>query len=172
MSNETTFTFRSSKYLLPMMNIGYNLLNINEDYDEEGDFEVVMATNIPTNIYDCIDETGCLDDDADGFVPFRVEDIYVNESEYLDKPYFDLLVTPIDDYNGGFTIELESGKNDIQIKTGDDINELKALFIVRRSNQFVMSFAKVDDVVSVNNGFFTLPFDSKLFGIGYCNYEG
>lgn len=165
MIDETTFTFVKSKYILPMMNIGYSLTNINEDYDDEGNFELVLCSNMPSNPYLAIDENGCLNEYADGLVAFKIEDIYTNEADGLEKPYFNLLVTPINDYEGGFTIELESGQNDIQIKVGDSFNELQGMYLCRRSNGFVMAFARIYDTVPVKN-FFTVPFDSKLIGIG------
>lgn len=166
MIDETTFTFIRSKYVIPMMNIGYSLTNINEDYDNEGNWELVLCSNMPSNPYDCIDENGCLDEYADGLVAFKIEDIYVNESEGLERPYFNLLVTPVNDYQGGFTIELENSQNDIQIKIGDSLmNELQGMFLCRRSNGFVMAYARVYDSIPVRN-FITVPFDSKLFGIG------
>lgn len=165
MIDETTFTFTKSKYVIPMMNIGYSLTNINEDYSDEGNFELVLCSNMPSNPYDAIDENGCLDEYADGLVCFKIEDIYTTESSGLEKPYFNLLVTPVNDYESGFTIELESGQNDIQIKIGDAFNELQGMYLCRRSNNFVMAFARVYDTVHVRN-FITVPFDSKLLGIG------
>lgn len=171
MSNkETTFSFIVSKYLYPKMNIGYTLTNINEDYDSEGNWELVLCSNMPEP-YDCIDEDGCLIEEADGLVCFKISDIYTNENEDLEKPYFDLLVTPIDDYQSGFTIELQSGKSTIQIRTGDEIEQLEGMFLCRRSNGFVLAFAKAQDIVGVDK-YITIPFDSKLCGVGHCPYGG
>lgn len=165
MIDETTFTFTKSRYIIPMMNIGYSLTNINEDYSDEGNFELVLCSNMPSDPYQAIDENGCLDEDADGLVAFKIADIYTNENENLEKPYFNLLVTPINNYESGFTIELESGQNDIQIRVGDAFNELQGMYLCRRSNNFVMAFSRVYDTVAVKN-LITVPFDSKLLGIG------
>lgn len=171
MSDDATFTFNITKYFFPMMNKGYDLTNLDggtHDYREgEGDFSIILCSSIPNNVYDCIDDTGCLDRTVEDFVEFEFVDESTNEETGYVQPYFNLKVNPINDYLSGFTIGLDTGTTDLQINVGDEYQNLKAMFLVRRSNLFVMGYAVINQPIQVKN-LITLPFDSKLVGVGYC----
>lgn len=171
MSYETTMSFRRSKYFFKYMNKEFDLLDINKDFTNEGNYRLILASHVPSDIYSCIDEYGRLDVDSVDFVELPISDEYTN-NDNVEMPYFNLKVTPIADWEGGFIISLASGTSDIQIKVGDANESLTGMFLVRRANNFVLSYAYTNSPVNVKN-FFTLPFDSELLSVGSCNkYSG
>lgn len=172
MTEETTLVFHKSKYFFPRLNRGFNLTEPNKDYQNgEGNYALVLCSSLPVGgAYSCIrEEDGCLDRSVEGLEVLDISDEYINTTNGTQQ-YFNLEVTPINDWDSGFTINLASGTSDIQIHIGDEIQYLVGVFLIRRSNDFVISFAESNAPIPIKN-FVTLPFDSKLLGVGYCSNQ-
>ncbi len=177
--NEATFVFKNTKYFWKFLNKAFDLSNINDIFLEranEGDYTILLAEQVPNDIYDCIDEnTGCLDEDADGLVLLDLQDVYSN-LDGVEMPYFKLRSDFIDEGNGGFTLTLDSGSTSIQIQIGDaqDIF-LQGMFLVKRETKegnenFVMAYATISEPINIRN-FINVPFDGLLAGVGYCSIK-
>lgn len=167
MIDETTFTFHKSKYFWKFVNKQFDLSDLTKAYGtDEGNFELVLCSNIPSSPYDCIDElTGCLDEGNDDLVMIPIQDESSDE-----MPYFNLKCTWINEGDGGFVLSLDNGSSDIQVKIGDRTEYLRAIYLVHRSNRFVMAYATIPSPIPIKN-FVSLPFDAKLFGVGYCSSQ-
>lgn len=177
-NNETTFVFRKTKYFWKFINKQFDITNLNDIFldggDNEGDYTFILAEQVPTDIYTCIDEdTGCLDENADGLSLLDLQEVYSNLSADLPMPYFKLRANPIQDWEGGFTLTLDSGATDIQIQVGDSQdNYLQGIFLCKRetkNNQenFVMAYATIPIPINIRN-FINVPFDGLIMGVGYC----
>lgn len=174
--NEATFIFKNTKYFWKFLNKAFDLSDMNDIFlrrANEGDYTILLAEQVPNDIYDCIDEaTGCLDDTADGLVLLDLQDIYSN-IDGAEMPYFKLKCDWIDEGNGGFTISLDSGSTSIQIQVGDSQNNyLQGMFLVKRetnsgNENFVMAYATISEPINIRN-FINVPFDGSLGGVGYC----
>ena len=140
----------------------------------QGDYTFVLAEQVPNDIYSCIDSTtGCLIDDADGLDILDLSDIYSN-IDGAEMPYFNLYCDPIRDFDGGFTINIDSGSTDVQIQLGDSqVIYLQGMFLCKREaskthdENFVMAYATIPNPINVRN-FINVPFQSLVAGVGYC----
>lgn len=176
MADENTFVFKKSKYFWKFINKQFDLSNMNDIYSNinEGDYTFVLAEQVPTDIYSCIDsETGCLIEDADGLDILDLTDIYSNLGN-LEMPYFRLYCDWIEDGDGGFTISMDSGSTDVQIQLGDSqILYLQGLFLCKREatktadENFVMAYATIPNPINIRN-FLNVPFQGLVGGVGYC----
>lgn len=186
-NNETTFTFRKSKYFWKFLNRQFRLNDPLTEKDEmndifssvnEGDYTIVLAEQVPNDIYTCIDSsTGCLIEDADGLDIVDLSDIYSNISSVEDLPYFKLYTDWIQDGEGGFTISMNSGSTDVQIQLGDSqIIYLQGMFLVKREasethdENFVLAYATIPQPINVRN-FINIPFQALIGGVGYCSTQ-
>lgn len=144
------------------------------DSVNEGDYTIVLAEQVPTDIYSCIDSTtGCLIEDADGLDIIDLEDIYSNIGN-MEMPYFKLYCDWIQEGDGGFTISIDSGSTDVQIQLGDSqIIYLQGMFLCKREaskthdKNFVMAYATIGSPINVRN-FINVPFQALIGGVGYC----
>lgn len=176
MANETTFVFKKTKYFWKFINKQFDLTNMNDIFASlnEGDYTFVLAEQVPTDIYTCIDSTtGCLINDADGLDILDLSDIYSN-IDNAEMPYFKLYCDPIQDFDGGFTLSMNSGSTDVQIQLGDSqIIYLQGIFLVKREasqthhQNFVMAYAIIPQPINVRN-FINVPFQGLVGGVGYC----
>lgn len=179
MASETTFVFKKSKYFWKFVNRQFKLDNMNDIFANsglnEGDYTFILAEQVPTDIYSCIDEeTGCLVENADGLNILDLSDVYTNLTNNTDMPYFRLDCDYLQDGENGFTINLESGSTDIQIQLGDSqIIYLQGLFLCKREaseshdENFVMAYATIPQPINVRN-FITVPFQGLVMGVGLC----
>lgn len=175
--NEATFIFNTTKYFWKFLNKQFDLSNLNDIFTptaNEGDYTILLAEQVPNDIYDAINEdTGCLDDSADGLVLVDLQDVYTN-LDGVEMPYFNLSCDWIDEGDGGFTISLDSGSTSIQIQIGDSQDTyLQAMFLVKRetvneNENFVMAFASIPEPINIRN-FINIPFDGLLAGVNYCS---
>ena len=178
--NETTFVFKKTKYFWKFLNKQFDLSNMNDIFKPNGtgDYTFVLAEQVPNDIYSCIDsETGCLIDDADGLDILDLTDVYTNLG-LSEMPYFQLYCDPIRDFDGGFTININSGSTDVQIQLGDSqIIYLQGLFLCKREasmthdENFVMAYATIPQPINVRN-FINIPFQGLVGGVGYCATQG
>ena len=134
--NEVTFVFHNTKYFWKFLNKAFDLSDMNDIFSKnanEGDYTILLAEQVPNEIYDCIDSnTGCLDTSNDSLVLLDLQDVYSNLNG-VEMPYFNLNCDFIDEGNGGFTITLDSGSTSIQIQVGDSqTNYLQGMFLVKR----------------------------------------
>ena len=178
MASETTFIFKKSKYFWKFVNRQFKLDNMNDIFAksslDEGDYTFVLAEQVPTNIYDCIDSTdGCLVENADGLSIIDLADVYTNLANG-EMPYFNLECTFLQEGENGFTINLDSGSTDIQIQLGDSqITYLQGIFLCKREasethdENFVMAYATIPQPINVRN-FITVPFSGLVMGVGLC----
>lgn len=174
---EETFVFYKSKYFWKFINKQFDLSNMNDIFMEtanEGDYTFLLAEQVPSNIYDCIDEdTGCLNPDANQLVLIDLEDVYSDLDQEI--PYFNIRTVWIGEGEGGFTLELDSGDdNSVQINVGDSQNiYLQGMFLVKREasatgdDYFVMAYATIPRAINIRN-FISVPFNGMIMGIGYC----
>ena len=175
--NETTFVFKKTKYFWKFLNKQFDLSNMNDIFasNNTGDYTFVLAEQVPNDIYTCIDSTtGCLIDDADGLDILDLADIYTNELDLTEMPYFQLYCDWIQDGDGGFTINMDSGSTDVQIQLGDSqIIYLQGIFLCKREaskthdENFVMAYATINSPINVRN-FINIPFQGLVGGVGYC----
>lgn len=178
---DETFTFHKTKYFWKFVNKQFDLTDMNDRFDKvgEGDYTFLLAEQVPADIYTCINEdTGCLDEDANGLALLDLEDVYTNLPDDAEMPNFKLECTPINDWDGGFTIGLNSGEiSNIQIEVGDSQNTyLQGIFLVKREStqgneNFVMAYATIPSPIKIRN-FINLPWDGIFAGVGYCNKIG
>ena len=178
---DETFTFHKTKYFWKFVNKQFDLTDMNDRFDSvgEGDYTFLLAEQVPADIYSCINEnTGCLDEDANGLALLDLEDVYTNLPNDAEMPNFKLECTPINDWDGGFTIGLNSGEiSSIQIEVGDSQNiYLQGIFLVKREStqgneNFVMAYATIPSPIKIRN-FINLPWDGIFVGVGYCNRIG
>lgn len=176
MADETTFVFKKTKYFWKFLNKQFDLSNMNDIFSSlnQGDYTFVLAEQVPNDIYSCIDsETGCLIDDADGLDILDLSDIYSN-IDGAEMPYFRLYCDWIQDGDGGFTINIDSGSTDVQIQLGDSqIIYLQGIFLCKREankthdENFVMAYATIGNPINVRN-FINVPFQGLVCGVGYC----
>lgn len=175
--NEATFIFNTTKYFWKFINKQFDLSDMNDIFSKsanEGDYTILLAEQVPNDLYDCInEETGCLDDDADGLVLVDLQDVYSN-IDNVEMPYFNLNCDWIDEGAGGFTISLDSGSTSIQIQIGDKQDTfLQGMFLVKRETSngdenFVMALASISEPINIKN-FINVPFDGLLAGVNYCS---
>lgn len=181
-NSETTFVFRKSRYFWKFINKKFDLEKLNDIFDDgsenEGDYTFILCEQVPNDINSCIDETtGCLIEDAEGLSIIDLQDVYTNLEGDVQLPYFRLKRDWIQDGDGGFTISLDSGATDIQIQLGDSqIQYLQGIFLVKRETKdgdlnFVMAHSRIAAPINVRD-FINVPFDSLLFGVGYCATQG
>ena len=181
-NEETTFVFRKSRWFWKFVNKQFDLDNINDifgdDVEQGGDYTFILCEQIPNDINTCIDETtGCLIEDAQGLSIIDLQEVYSNIEADLPMPNFRLKVTPIQDWDGGFTITLDGGATDIQIQLGDSqIQYLQGIFLVKRETKngdlnFVMAHSRIASPINVRD-FINVPFDGLVMGVGYCAYNG
>lgn len=180
-NGETTFIFRKSKYFWKFLNKQFDLSNMNDIFSQvnQGDYTILLAEQVPSDIYSCIDsETGCIIDDADGLDIIDLSDVYTNINAVEDLPYFQLYCDWIQDGDGGFTISMNSGSTDVQIQLGDSqIIYLQGMFLVKREaskthdENFVLAFATIPTPINVRN-FINVPFQAMITGVGYCATKG
>lgn len=178
---DETFTFHKTKYFWKFVNKQFDLTDMNDRFDEvgEGDYTFLLAEQVPADIYTCINkDTGCLDEDANGLALLDLEDVYTNLPNDAEMPNFKLKCTPINDWDGGFTIGLNSGEiSSIQIEVGDSQNiYLQGIFLVKRetalgNENFVMAYATIPSPIKIRN-FINLPYNGVFVGVGYCNRIG
>ena len=176
MANETTFVFKKTKYFWKFINKQFDLSNMNDIFSSlnEGDYTFVLAEQVPTDIYTCIDNTtGCLINDADGLDILDLSDVYSN-IENVEMPYFKLYCDWIQDGDGGFTLSMDSGSTDVQIQLGDSQTiYLQGIFLCKREGSkthhenFVMAYATIGQPINVRN-FINVPFQGLVGGVGYC----
>lgn len=176
-TDETTFTFHKTKYFWKFINKQFDLSNMNDIFSSlnEGDYTFVLAEQVPSDIYTCIDSTtGCLIDDADGLDLLDLADVYSNLSASQELPYFKLYCDWIQDGDGGFTLSMDSGATDVQIQLGDSqIIYLQGIFLCKREaskthdENFVMAYARIGSPINVRN-FINIPFQGLVGGVGYC----
>lgn len=179
---EETFTFYKSKYFWKFLNKQFDLSNMNDIYLEEaneGDYTFLLAEQVPLDIYSCIDpETGCLDETVNELVLIDLNDVY-SEIDNVEMPYFKMRTTWINEGEGGFTIELDSGDDSsVQIQVGDaqDIY-LQGMFLVKREasytgdENFVIAYATIPRPINIRN-FINVPFNGLVAGVGYCSRTG
>lgn len=176
-NNETTFTFHKTKYFWKFLNKQFDLSNMNDIFSSlnEGDYTFVLAEQVPSDIYSCIDSTtGCLIDDADGLDILDLADVYSNLSSEQELPFFNLYCDWIQEGDGGFTLSLNSGATDVQIQLGDSqIIYLQGIFLCKREaskthdENFVMAYATIPNPINVRN-FINIPFQGLIGGVGYC----
>ena len=140
----------------------------------EGDYTFLLAEQVPTDIYTCIDEdSGCLIEDANGLALLDLQDIYTNLENDVEMPYFQLKHNPINDGEGGFTIELDSGATSIQVQVGDSQNNyLQGIFLVKRATSkgdenFVLAYATISSPIKIRD-FINVPYNGLIAGVGYC----
>lgn len=174
--NEVTFVFHNTKYFWKFLNKAFDLSDMNDIFSKtanEGDYTILLAEQVPNEIYDCIDsDTGCLDTSNDSLVLLDLQDVYSNLDDG-EMPYFNLNCSFIDEGNGGFTITLDSGSTSIQIQVGDSqTNYLQGMFLVKRETKdgnenFVMAYATIAQPINIRD-FINVPFDGLLAGVGYC----
>lgn len=177
---DETFIFKKTKWFWKFINKQFDLSNMNDIFlpaTNEGDYTFILAEQVPTDIYSCIDEdTGCLIDDANGLALLDLQDIYSNLSEggeLAEMPYFQLKCNWINEGEGGFTIELDSGATSIQIQVGDSQNNyLQGIFLVKRETSkgdenFIMAYATISSPVKIRD-FINVPYNGLLAGVGYC----
>lgn len=179
-NSETTFVFRKSKYFWKFLNKKFDLEELNDifrDVENEGDYTFILCEQVPNDINSCIDEeTGCLIEDAEGLSIIDLQEVYSNIEADVQLPYFRLKRDWIQDGDGGFTISLDSGATDIQIQLGDSqIQYLEGIFLVKRETKdgdlnFVMAHSRIAAPINVRD-FINIPFDSLIFGVGYCAYQ-
>lgn len=181
MVSETTFVFKKNKYFWKFVNRQFKLDDMNDIFAKtslnEGDYTFVLAEQVPTDIYSCIDEeTGCLVEDADGLDILDLSDVYTNLGD-VEKPYFNLNCEYLQGGENGFTINLESGSTDIQIQLGDSqIIYLQGIFLCKRQasesddENFVMAYATIPQPINVRN-FITVPFKGIVMGVGLCSLK-
>lgn len=178
MASETTFVFKKSKHFWKFINKQFDLTNMNDIFanaTNEGDYTFVLAEQVPNDIYTCIDSTtGCLIEDADGLALVDLQDIYTNLSANVEMPFFKLYCDPIQDWDGGFTISMDSGSTDVQIQLGDSqVIYLQGIFLVKREaskthdENFVLAYATIGTPINVRN-FINVPFQGLVGGVGYC----
>ena len=176
-NNETTFIFRKNKYFWRFINRQFLLDDMNDIFDKsmnEGDYTFVLAEQVPNDIYSCIDtKTGCLIEDAEGLDLFDLQEVYSNR-DGAEMPYFKLYCDPIQDWDGGFTISMDSGSTDVQIQIGDSqITYLQGIFLCKREatqthdENFVLAYATIPSPINVRN-FINIPFQGLVMGVGYC----
>lgn len=175
---EETFVFYKTKYFWKFFNKQFDITNLNDIFSEvgEGDYTFLLAEQVPSDIYSCIDEnTGCIDEDAVGLSLLDLQDVYTNLPDGVEMPNFKLEVTPINDWDGGFAIGLNSGEvSSIQVQVGDSQNiYLQGVFLVKRETtlgyeNFVMAYATIPSPIRIRN-FVNLPYDGVFAGVGYCN---
>ena len=181
MADENTFTFYKTKYFWKFFNKAFDITDLNDIFSKnsnEGDYTFILAEQVPSDIYACIDEeTGCLEEAIVGLTLLDLQDIYTNLPDGAEMPNFNLKVTPIDDWDGGFTIGLDSGEvSSIQVQVGDSQTLfLQGIFLVKRETKtghenFVMAYAKIPNPIRIRN-FINLPFDGLFAGVGYCNKQ-
>lgn len=180
-NGETTFIFRKSKYFWKFLNKQFDLSNMNDIFSQvnQGDYTILLAEQVPSDIYSCIDsETGCIIDDADGLDIIDLSDVYTNNNAVEDLPYFQLYCDWIQDGDGGFTISMNSGSTDVQIQLGDSqIIYLQGMFLVKREaskthdENFVLAFATIPTPINIRN-FINVPFQAMITGVGYCATKG
>ena len=179
-NSETTFVFRKSKYFWKFLNKKFDLDDLNDifrDIENEGDYTFILCEQVPNDINSCIDEeTGCLIEDAEGLSIIDLQEVYSNIEADVQLPYFRLKRNWIQDGDGGFTISLDSGATDIQIQLGDSqIQYLEGIFLVKRETKdgdlnSVMAHSRIAAPIYVRD-FINIPFDSLVFGVGYCAYQ-
>ena len=176
-NGDATFIFRKTKYFWQYVNRQFKLMDMNDIFDKggfnEGDYTFVLAEQVPSNIYDCIDEYGCLIEDANELDIIDLADVYSNISG-SEMPYFKLYCDPIQDFEGGFTISMDKGSTDVQIQLGDSQTiYLQGIFLCKReasethAENFVMAYATISSPINVRN-FITVPFQGLVAGVGYC----
>lgn len=175
---DETFTFYKTKYFWKFVNKQFDLSNMNDIFlpsVREGDYTFLLAEQVPADIYSCIDaESGCIDEDAVGLSLLDLQDVYTNKED-AEMPYFSLQCTPINDWDGGFVITIDSGEvSSIQIQVGDSQDiYLQGIFLVKRATvkgdeNFVMAYATIPSPVKIRN-FINLPYNGVFAGVGYCN---
>lgn len=176
-NNETTFVFRKSKYFWKFLNKQFDLSNMNDIFSNvnQGDYTIVLAEQVPNDIYTCIDSTtGCIIEDADGLDLIDLTDVYSNIDGVEDLPYFKLYCDWIQDGDGGFTISMDSGSTDIQIQLGDSQTiYLQGMFLCKREasqthdENFVLAYSVIPIPINIRN-FINVPFQALIGGVGYC----
>ena len=178
MASETTFVFKKNKYFWKFVNRQFKLDDMNDIFSKtslnEGDYTFVLAEQVPTDIYSCMDSTtGCLIEDADGLDILDLSDVYTNLSNG-EMPYFNLTCEYLQGGESGFTINLDSGATDVQIQLGDSqIIYLQGIFLCKReasethNENFVMAYATIPQPINVRN-FINVPFQSLIMGVGLC----
>lgn len=180
-NEEYTFIFRKTKHFWRFVNKQFDLENMNDiygdDVEEQGDYTFILCENVPQNIEDAIDPvTGCLIDDAQGLSIIDLQEVYSNIEADVQMPYFRLRCTPIQEWDGGFTITLDGGATDIQIQLGDSqVQYLEGIFLVKRETKngdsnFVMAHSRIAQPINVRD-FINVPFDGLVMGVGYCAYQ-
>ena len=180
-NNETTFVFRKSKYFWKFLNKQFDLSNMNDIFSNvnQGDYTIVLAEQVPNDIYTCIDSTtGCIIEDADGLDLIDLTDVYSNIDGVEDLPYFKLYCDWIQDGDGGFTISMDSGSTDIQIQLGDSQTiYLQGMFLCKREasqthdENFVLAYSVIPIPINIRN-FINVPFQALIGGVGYCATKG
>ena len=182
-NEEYTFVFRKAKHFWRCVNKQFDLENMNDVFgddntDEGGDYTFILCENVPSNMEDCIDNTtGCLIRDTQGLSIIDLQEVYSNISADLQVPNFKLKCNPIQDWDGGFTINLDGGATDIQIQLGDSqMTYLEGIFLVKRETKngdldFVMAYSRIASPINVRD-FINVPFDGLVMGVGYCAYGG
>lgn len=173
---DETFIFKKTKYFWKFINKQFDLSDMNDIFlptANEGDYTFLLAEQVPTDIYECIDENnGCLIDDANGLALLDLQDVYSNLSG-VEMPYFKLKCNFINDGEGGFTIDLDSGATSIQIQVGDSQNNyLQGIFLVKRrtvkgDENFVMAYATISAPINIRY-FINVPYNGLIAGVGYC----
>lgn len=174
---DETFVFKKTKYFWKFLNKQFDLSNMNDIFlptANEGDYTFILAEQVPHDIYDCISaDNGCLIPDADGLAILDLQDIYSNLEGNVEMPYFRLQCNWIDEGEGGFTIELDSGATSIQVRVGDSQNNwLQGIFIVKRETvnndeNFVMAYATISMPINIRD-FINVPYNGLIAGVGYC----
>lgn len=177
MMADETFTFKKTKYFWKFMNKQFDLSNMNDIFlpaANEGDYTFLLAEQVPNDIYTCIDEdSGCLIEDANGLALLDLQDIYSNLEDNVEMPYFQLKCNWINEGEGGFTIELDSGATSIQIQVGDSQNNyLQGIFLVKRETSrgdenFIMAYATIQAPINIRD-FINVPYNGLIAGVGYC----
>lgn len=175
---EETFTFYKTKYFWKFLNKQFDLSNMNDIFlpnANEGDYTFLLAEQVPTDIYQCIDEeTGCLDEDAMGLALLDLQDVYTNLPDEVEMPYFKLKCDWINDGDGGFTLSIDSGDvSSIQVQVGDSQDiYLQGIFLVKRETakgnvNFVMAYATIPNPIKIRD-FINVPYNGLFAGVGYC----
>ncbi len=113
MSEEQSFLFdfQRSPSFLDNFNVKFHLLEMNSS----SNFQIVFSTYAPTNIQDCLNDDGTLNDD-----------VTIQESV---------------DCSLKWENEIISVRNDVTWNIGDAYYPLKAVFVRNKSNGYVMGYS-------------------------------
>lgn len=175
---EETFVFKKTKYFWKFVNKQFDLYDMNDIFFkevEEGDYTILLAEQVPANIYSCInEENGCLIEDANGLELLDLQDVYSTLPDGVEVPYFKLYCDLINDGDDGFTISLDKGASDIQVQVGDSQDiYLQGMFLVKRETKlgdinFVLAYATIPNPIRIRE-FINIPYDGMVVGVGYCS---